>query len=245
MTDPNQHSRDADTGSFRPEGVSARALCRLPVLGGLPLEDLEWIRSHTGYRGLESGQRLFRQGEPVLYLFYLESGSVKISRKLRSGQKKVMEIMNAGSFLALSTLFLPRHSYPETAEALENCLLLRFEVTPVLRALQAQPNTCLKLLEYMSRRLERKKREIALLSESPAGSRLLQLLLEGIPDQADTDGQFNVQASKRDIASRIAVKPETLSRLLKKMDAQGVLRNTTRGIVVTNVAELRRQAARI
>ena len=245
MTDPRQTSRGADNITACSKGVTAAALSRVPVISGLPLEDLEWIRRHTRHQQQDAGLTLYRQDDQVHHLFYLKSGSVKIFRRLRSGQTKVMEIVNAGAFLALSALFLPRHTYPETAEALEHCDLFRFEATPLFRALQTHPSTCLKLLEYMSRRLEQKKQEIALLAESPAGSRLLQLLLEEIPEQAQKDGQFNVQASKQDIASRIAVKPETLSRLLKKMAGDGVLRNTTRGIVVTNVAELRRQASRV
>ncbi len=245
MTDPRQSSHATGNDTSCLKGVPPETVSGLPVLGGLPLGDLEWIRSHTRHQRLEPGLTLFRQNEHVRYLFYLQRGSVKISRKLRAGQEKVMEIVNAGSFLILSALFLPRRTYPETAAALENCDLLRFEATPLLRALQSHPSTLLQLLEYMSKRLEQKKQEIALLAESPAGSRLLQLLLEGIPDHVQKDGQFNVQASKRDIASRIAVKPETLSRLLKKLNASGVLRNTTRGIVVTNVAELRKQASRI
>ena len=86
--------------------------------------------------------------------------------------------------------------------------------------LKESVDTCFVVLGSMSQRLRTLLREIDEISLHSATGRVATYLLEYASDQSDT---FKLPVAKQVIASRLSVKPETFSRIVKNLSNQGVI----------------------
>jgi CRP/FNR family transcriptional regulator, dissimilatory nitrate respiration regulator len=89
--------------------------------------------------------------------------------------------------------------------------------------LRESPETCLRMLGHLSQRLHMRIREIEHLTLESATHRLVRMIEGRLP--ADTDGpaEIQLQESRQEIASRLSMKPETLSRILRTLSDSGAI----------------------
>ena len=113
--------------------------------------------------------------------------------------------------------------YPVNAVAQTPSRLVAFDSRAFKDWLARDTERCFRMMAGMSARLHKLVNEIDRLTLMKGADRLLQYLLDH-SDPDDTGRQrVEWEAPKQVIASRIGVKPETLSRLLHKLTDQGYI----------------------
>lgn len=191
-------------------------LRRSHLFSGLEDDQYLDVISHARAMDVSAGQVLFRQGDPVEFFYWVGDGLVRLFRSSPRGDEKVIELVGQGRFFAEAALFMGGR-FPVNASAQTNCHLIAIDGARFKSWLSQDASRCFRLLAGMSARLHMLVNEIDSLALMKGTDRLLQYLLDH--SEPDEDGQILVEleAPKQVIASRIGVKPETLSRLLHKL----------------------------
>ncbi|MDH5486470.1 MAG: Crp/Fnr family transcriptional regulator [Gammaproteobacteria bacterium] len=189
---------------------------------------------------LEPGKALFRQGQPAERFYFLREGLVKLFRLSPDGDEKIIEIMRPSETFAEAVMFMgPQGRYPVNAEAINESRVYAFEQKVFLNLLRESNEATFGLLASMSRRLHMLVNQIESLTLQNATYRLVAYLLEQIPRDVKTSPEVQLTTPKGVIASRLAIQPETLSRILGKLRQGGLIEVHGHHITIRNVQALR------
>lgn len=197
---------------------------------------------------LPGGQVLFRRGTPSTGFYVVRDGRIQLSVSNSEGVVRVMEIIGPGGAFGHAVMFL-RDPYPVDATALLDTHLVFVPATAVDRILDEDPAMARLMLASMAKRLQAKVQDIAMLSLQSASQRIVAYVLGAIPaDAAMSPGSTSVElpALKQVLASRLGMTPETFSRAMRSLSAEGLITVDGSVLQIPDVAALdayaRRQA---
>lgn len=210
------------------------------LFAGLDNTQRERLRQGMLQFQLAPGEFLFEHGQNAERFFILLSGHLKLIRLSSEGAEKVIELVKPGESFAEAIMFMPRQVYPVSAQAISPSVLLGFENRVFLSMLEGSFETCKRVLHDMSMRLRMWLNEIDHLTLQNATYRLVHYLLSRAP--ADQSGGCTVEFDipKHIVASRLSVKPETLSRILNQLTSEGLIEADGRHIRIHSLEKLRR-----
>ncbi len=202
---------------------------------GLDEKQMEKMLASAQCRDLNVGERLFSHGDSASHFFWLCAGLVKLTRLSPEGDEKVIEVVQPNKTFAEAVMFMDKGRYPVNAEAIENSKIIAFNGNDFKEVLRESPDTCFKLLANLSMHLHSHVDEIDRLTLSNAMTRLVAYLLQ-LPTEED---EINLSISKNLLASRLSIKPETLSRLFSKLQKEGLITVHGHSISVHDMNALR------
>jgi len=189
---------------------------------------------------LQPGDPIFRQGEPADRFYFMREGLVKLFRLSPEGDEKIIELMRTGETFAEAVMFMgTRGRYPVNAEAVSEACVLAFDQKTFLSLLGESRDACFGLLASMSRRLHLLVNQIESLTLQNATYRLVAYLLEQVPGDGSRQSDVELTTPKAVIASRLAIQPETLSRILSKLRQGGLIEVQGNHVLVRDVQALR------
>lgn len=183
------------------------------LFDNLSENQLAGIWEHAHLHKLKKDQSLFSQGENVTSFYLVFSGLVKLFRISADGQEKVIEVVNGGETFGEALMFLEQAHFPVSSSALNEAEVIAFDAKWFLRMLHENPETCLVLLGKMSQRIRGLIHEIDHLSVQTGRNRLAAYILE----QAGDSDKLHLKMPKSVLASRLSIKPETFSRIIKQL----------------------------
>jgi CRP-like cAMP-binding protein len=158
-----------------------------------------------------------------------------LSRTSTDGCEKVIELVQPGKTFAEAVMFMEEATYPVNAESVEDSKVIGFDGDSFKTLLRDSPETCFRLLSILSRRLHGHVDEIDKLTLSTAMTRLVAYLLQ----LADGSSDIHLTVSKNLLASRLSIKPETLSRLFSKLHKEGLVTVHGQSIAIHDTEALR------
>jgi CRP-like cAMP-binding protein len=203
-------------------------------------EQLGAVLDTTRVTRLAEGEPLFAYGQPSRHYFYLRSGQIKLFRSAKDGGEKVIEIVRSGETFAEAVMFMGNaRAYPVSAQAIVASELLVFDQATLLGILEQSTPTCMRLMAGMSRRLRQQVDEIDRLTLHNATYRLANYLLQQIPRGVLESPEVHLTTPKHVVASRLAIQPETFSRILARLADNGCLEVHGHSIVLTDIDALR------
>ncbi len=208
------------------------------LFSGLDDAQYQEVIAHAEPVELAAGQPLFSQGDLVHAFYWVAEGLIRLYRTSPQGDEKVVELIGPGRYFAEAALFMGGR-FPVNAAAQTATRLIAIDSIHFRSLLAQDVEGCMKLLAGMSARLHRLVNEIDSLTLMKGADRLLQYLLDhSDPDQ---NGRLlvDLEAPKQVIASRIGVKPETLSRLLHKLSDLGYIEVKGNQLLILNEEGLR------
>ncbi|RTZ74364.1 MAG: Crp/Fnr family transcriptional regulator [Gammaproteobacteria bacterium] len=183
-------------------------------------EQLKRVASRSKMVQLADGQSLFQQGDPATRFYLVVQGRIKLFRLAPEGNEKVIELVDAGNIFAEALMFLNAPRYLVGSQALGETTVVSVDAEDFLTLLRDSVELCLALLADMSFRLRALIREIDDLSLHSATCRVAAFLLSQAPENS---AEFELDVPKHVIASRLSVKPETFSRIIKNLKSREVL----------------------
>jgi len=189
-----------------------------PLFAGISRSQLGWLMEIGRSMSAARHDWVFRKGEASSCLFILLSGHVKLSIPTERGQEKVVEFLSPGDVFGESAL-LPGHAMILDAQALEDCELLAFEAQDVQAAIARVPTFAQQLLTSLSKRFEAIFKDIESVSLRSAAQRVAEYLLR----QPRVGNLAKLRFHKRAIASKLGLQPETFSRSLQQLAADGLI----------------------
>ena len=209
------------------------------LLQPLEAEPFDQIVQTSHAIQLSENSLLFEQGAALTDIYLLISGGIKLLRLAPSGDEKVIEIIRPGQTFAEAVLFLGGSRYPVSAVSVSPSVVVAINADTYLKLLNESSTLCKNLLANLSQRLHWMVNEVDRLTLHNATFRLVDYLLSHISaDNNDRTG-VSLVAPKHVIASRLSIKPETLSRTLKDLSKQGLINLDGPQIELVDIEKLR------
>lgn len=218
-------------------GRSSRLGCRstdLPLVGNLPRPVRDRLADASRIERFAPREELFGEAEIPSHLHIVLNGIVDLSCSYKGNECTALMMAAGDVFMPAAALYA--EPYLISARALTAARILLIDANVVREEAQKCPELTLALSRIMAGQWRMALKIILDLKCRSPSQRLGAFLLR-LHDAAEPGPPAEVPFSKRQLASRIGMQPETLSRTLQTLAAHGLyLRG--RQIIVTNRAEI-------
>jgi CRP-like cAMP-binding protein len=217
------------------------ALLGAPALSAI---ELQVLGAAVRMRTVAAGETIFGHEDAAATLVALRSGEAALGYRTADGVFHVERPVRAPGWLDLASSWLEeRHAIDALATTESVVLELPRE------ALQAQlavhPQLAQRLIVSLAREVQRLSVNTHELMHKDAPARFAAWLLQrcAVTDDSGGRGVVRLGERKRDIASQLAITPETLSRLMRSLSRREIISVAGYTVQVLDVPALRAIAA--
>ena len=187
------------------------------------------------------GAVLMQQGGEPGDVFYVEEGLAKLVRTGSDGREQILGLRGAGWFLG-AALVLVLRVHPASAVAVTPCRLRRLTRQAFLDLMVKHEALSWHVHQMHSREVLSQFQQMADLGTATSRQRLERILrrLTGAvsPSRNDDEVRLSLPLKRWELASLIAITPEHLSRLLRQLRNDGLIRINKGYIVIPDVRRL-------
>jgi len=177
---------------------------------------------------------VFNEGEECHGFYIVESGAIKLYKESADAKEHVLHVAMAGDPFGEAALFLGT-GYPATAAAIQDSEL-------ILLRRDERPEISFRLLAAMATWAHRLVSSIEALTLKDASSRFAAFLLSRAPDRPQDGVVIELGTPKQVLASHLGMTGETLSRLLARFEADGLIISRGRRVKLVSVDDLQELA---
>ena len=209
-----------------------RVLRQLRHFAELPEEIQQTIAASAVHRHFDAGQVIYVEGEPADFVYILESGWVKATRMTREGREQAMMFLRPVEVFG-DIAVLTGTTYPGTVVALEDVDVWVISAQTILDLIPRHPEFAMAVIRHLGERVLHYIRLVEDLSLRSVESRLANTLLRYAELH---DGQLIVPRREwttfDEMAVRLGTVRDVLSRALKTLEAEKLLRVEKQAIVL-------------
>ena len=195
----------------------------IPLFEGLQKKQHAALAMIAINRPYKKGQTIFSEGDEGTGFYAIISGRVKIFKLSLEGKEQILHMMGPGDIFGEVPVFTGQ-GYPAYAEAHAQSILLYFPRNAFIELVRQDPSLSLNMLAVLSWRLRKFAALIEDLSLKAVPGRLAAYLLYLSKSSPGKD-ELTLDISKAQLASILGTIPETLSRILGKMNRQGIIKS--------------------
>ena len=178
-------------------------------------------------RSLARNEVLFRQGDKVTAIYFVEAGRLRLERRTFDGRLLVLATTPAGEFFVEAALF--SETFHCDAVATEPSEVRVYPKAAVLNALRADPANALSFLAQMARQVMGLRQRLELMRVRSAKERvMLYLELKAGPEGRSVD----LRSPLQDVASELGLTREALYRTLASLERAGAIERAGACIVL-------------
>src|SRR6266700_2933100 len=170
-------------------------------------------------RSLARDEVLFRQGDKVNAIYFVEAGRLRLERQTFDGRSLVVGTTSSGKFFVEAALFADVfHCDAVATEPSQVCI---YPKAAVLSALRADPANAMSFLSLVAHQVIELRQRLELMKVRSAKERvLLYLDLNAGPDGHVVELRSQLQ----DIASELGLTREVLYRTLASLEEAGTIK---------------------
>lgn len=193
----------------------------------------------AGTRLLEvpRGATLFNRGDLANGFYLLVEGQVKLGVTSPQGDEKVIGLIQPGESFGEAVLFLER-PFPIYAQATLDAKVLLITKDALFDILENDAVVVRRMLAGISARNRQLVNDIESISLQNSTQRLIGYLIQISTDSPNPE-RVQLPANKLTIASMLNITPETLSRVMLRLQNTGLIEVNGKEIMITNIAGLR------
>lgn len=210
------------------------------VLADLPVSDLQLLSAHQLEQRYKKADIIFREGTHPDGIFYVVEGKVKKYKLDNDGREHIIYVTNAGELLGYHAM-LAEDRYPDSAAALEDCIIAFIPKDDFLQVLQQSDVLGRRLLKTLSHEYAVLANSLTLFAQKSVRERLaLQLIVmrEKYKTGFQTGMPVEINMSRDDLASLVGTARENIVRVLTEFKSSGILETKGRKIIVHDVNKL-------
>lgn len=222
-----------------------RHLQQAELCAALPPATQRLLAQHAQRREVAAGGVVFLGDDEAEGAWLLLQGSAKLVRTAASGREQTLRLLRSGDLCAEVALFAGG-TYPATLLAVSDCVLLLLPAAALLRQLERDPALARQIIAVLSTRVRHLVGMIEDLSLKEVSARLAKYLLDAavhayhVPQRGQ---HIELTVAKHELAAALGTIPETLSRTLRKMTRQRIIRNQRRSVTLLDIGRLQGLAA--
>ncbi|WP_026960158.1 cAMP-activated global transcriptional regulator CRP [Aliagarivorans taiwanensis] len=205
---------------------------------GKPQADpvMEWFLSHCHIHKYPSKSTLIHAGEKAETLYYIVKGSVAVRIKDEEGKEMILSYLNQGDFMGELGLFEDTENPIRTAwiRAKSPCEVAEISYKKFRQLIQVNPEILMRLSGQMAMRLQVTSQKVGDLAFLDVTGRIAQTLLNLAkqPDAMTHPDGMQIKITRQEIGQIVGCSRETVGRILKMLEEQGLITAHGKTIVV-------------
>jgi len=207
-------------------------IAKVPLFSGLSEDQLKEIRHIAIDKFYDKGRTVFLEGDDCNGFYIVADGKVKIYKVSFEGKEHILHICGPGNPFGEVPVFSGQN-FPANAQTLLKSHLLFFPKAAFVDLISNNPSLSLNMLAVLSMRLRQFTVQIENLSLKEVPGRLASYLIY-LADEQQTGDLVSLTISKGQLASLLGTIPETLSRILTKMNNHNLIEVSGRDIRILN-----------
>ncbi len=186
----------------------------------------------------EAGEVLFREGEQGEHMLVLQSGTVRITKNGRGGEK-TLALLGAGEFFGEMSILnaKPRNA---TATVETRAKVLVIDARTFEQMVIGNAEIAVRLIKKLARRLDSANELIDVLMHRDPKARVIL----GLSRQADMigrpreDGGVVVPITKADLAEEVGLAVAEVDEVIARLVRLGIVQEDKSGLVVSEMSRL-------
>ena len=198
-------------------------------------EELGALAGIVSVRRPGRGEILFLENDEATGFFVLLSGRIRVYKSSPDGKEYTLHLIRPGEMFAEAAIFRGG-TFPANAAAEADSVVAFFPKDRFVRLLGEYPSISLKMIGSLSAFVREFNRQIEDLSLREVPARLAAHLLRAATKAGGP--KFELEISKSELARSLGTISETLSRNLKKMRDQSIIRVDGNTITVLDAGRL-------
>ncbi|MDP8956440.1 MAG: Crp/Fnr family transcriptional regulator [Actinomycetota bacterium] len=199
--------------------------------------EIRELASLLGVERLEPGTRILAMGDDVRFIGILESGEVEVYH--RAGLRRVvLQVLRTGDMIGDVPYFC-RMPAPFSVRTISEAVMLRLDDERITVLLATRPVIAQRFLYSLASRLERMQRRLLQLTGRGLRAQVATLLM----DEMDGDRR-RLELPQAMIAELLGVTRPSVNKVLKELEADGIVALTYRRVEVLDPERLLLEATR-
>ena len=181
-------------------------------------------------KSFAKGEIIYHQGDIADSFYYIKKGKATVFMISRDGMEKTLNTASKGELIGEGAFFdhKPRVSSAKAVTASELTII---DKKILLDLIQKNPPIAFELLEILATRIRLLTTQLDSMTFMQADARIAKLLLDDM-----VDGK--VSLTHEEIALTVGVSRITVTKVLSRLSAQGILATHYRGIKILDKAGL-------
>lgn len=198
------------------------------------LRELHVLVEHVG--PFHEGDHIFREGDPFNTIAGIRAGTVKTYVTDLAGREQVQGFFLPGEVIGLNAI--SRSRYPCNAVALDTVTLCRFSFPKMATLATRMPGLQEQLFRLLSEDIGKASMLAGDFSADERMAAFLIVLSRRYQARGWSATRFRLPMARTDIANYLRLAAETVSRILKRFQEDGVVRVERREIELTDLPRL-------
>jgi CRP/FNR family cyclic AMP-dependent transcriptional regulator len=220
-------------------------LCSSPLLRGLEPEAVAKLAAEVRIARWTRNQVVLRKGDPGNAMMIVAKGRVKITSGAENGRERILNIIEPGESFGEIAL-LDGHPRSADSVALEATTAVIVGRKQFAGLLESNPGFALRVIEDLCKRLRKTTtlvEDSLFLDPGPRLARRIRALIHEIGKPgADGESWVLEGLSQQDLADAVGLTRESVNKLLRSWQAEGIVELERKSVAVRNVERLRRLA---
>jgi CRP-like cAMP-binding protein len=188
--------------------------------------------------------RMITQGDPAEHLYVVVSGQIRLFLPLSTGTERIVTLMAQGEGFGEACI-LTDSAFPYSVAACRDSHILAVHRQAYLREMNGSAEMKGSSLQLLARRLLFTLRDMEICAQPSSLQRVVRFLISQQADETIDQFEIRLPGRKRDIAAKLALSQETLSRMLTHLGQQGLIEVAGGVVKVASLARLRQIDAAI
>jgi CRP-like cAMP-binding protein len=182
------------------------------------------------------GEFFFHQGEPAEAFYVIIEGRVRLSQLNPAGHQVIIHFMGPGDGMGI-IVALSNTIYPLSAEAVYDCVALKWSYDSTIRLMEQHPRLGLNGLRLVSGRfqeLQNRYRELATERVERRVARAVLRLVRQAGKRTDRGVLIDFPLTRQDLGEMTGTTLYTVSRILSNWEQRGLIKKKRERIIIYN-----------
>lgn len=219
------------------QGCSLATLCLPLGLDSTDIDHLNHIIKRS--RPYKPGTHVYRAGDEFHSLYAVRSGSIKVYALDEEGEEQILGFHLPGEILGMDAISRDQHAC--SAKVLETTTVCEIPFERLHELSLQLPSLQKQLFRLLSHEINQDEEMLLVLGRKNAEERLATFLLslsERFHRRGFSPTEFHLSMSRHDIGNYLGLAVETVSRLFRRFQDEGLLNVQRKHIRILDLARL-------
>lgn len=204
----------------------------------LTREERDFLHANSVRIKYKKGEMICKQGGFVSHVMYMEKGLAKVF--LDNGSNSlVLRIIPDGSFLGLAVVSEEHSTFPYSAMAYMDSEIRQIDINTFRKLMKQNIDFVTEIIDILSANSIQIYGRFFCLTFKQAFGRLADILL-CLSDRIFKNTEFDLPLSRKELAELSGMSPETVIRMLKEFNTEGLIRLDGKSIEVLDYQRLKK-----
>lgn len=178
------------------------------------------------HKKFKKGDVIFNEGDDSKSLFFISYGRMKLYKYTTDGKEQIISILSEGDFYGELDI-LKESKYRVNAKAITDCRICTITSRDFKELMSTRPELALAVIDSLTERLTEAEGLVRSLATNDIEARVAYLLVSLIDKYGEKKNntiEISIPLTREDMANYIGVARETISRKLKKLEDEGIIK---------------------